>query len=282
MMNVSLFNIDFSKVDGGVMFGVVPKALWSRCVAVDENNEIEMASRSLVVETDGHVVLVDTGWGDKQNADFFKHIQIHGGEGLVGGLAARGYKPEDITDVFLTHLHADHCGGCLKNDSKKMGFVHLFPNAKYHVSRVQWEWALKGNLREANSFLKENFLPLADDGRLNLIENDCELFPGFEAKICYGHTPGFMYVVVKADGKQFTYVGDLIPTAAHVRLIWNSSYEINVIKSIEEKKACLIDAVKENRFLVFQHDAAVECVTLKPTPKGVIVDKKYRFDELMK
>ncbi|MBO7522441.1 MAG: MBL fold metallo-hydrolase [Bacteroidales bacterium] len=281
-MKVDLFNTAFAKVDGGAMFGVVPKTLWSRYIAADENNNIDMAHRSLVVNTGDRVILVDTGWGDKQNENFFKHLYMHGGEGLVGGLAARGYKPEDITDVFLTHLHADHCGGCLKNDRKKMGFVHLFPNAKYHVSRVQWEWALKGNLREANSFLKENFLPLADDGRLNLLEDDCELFPGFETKICYGHTPGFTYVVVKCDGKQFAFVSDLIPTAAHVRLIWNTSYEIDVLKHIEEKKACLIDAVKENRFLVFQHDASVECASLKTTPKGVIIDKTCRFDELMK
>ena len=140
-MKLSLFNISDFRVDGGAMFGVIPKALWSRSSAADENNTIVLSLNSLVIETDGHVILVDAGWGDKQDEKFFRHAYLHGGSGLIGGLAGCGYKPEDITDVLLTHLHADHCGGCFANGPDG-GQAPVFPNATYHVSRAQWEWAI--------------------------------------------------------------------------------------------------------------------------------------------
>ena len=155
-MIVHLLNITNFKVDGGAMFGVIPKALWSRVYSPDENNLIILTLRSLVVETAGHVILVDTGWGDKQDEKFFRHVSLNGGEGLINGLRNRGYSPEDITDVFLTHLHADHCGGGVRRIGTEDKYELTFPNAAYHVSRVQWEWAVKNNLREADSFLEEN------------------------------------------------------------------------------------------------------------------------------
>ena len=189
-MKIDLFNIANFRVDGGAMFGVVPKVLWSRVYSSDENNLIVLTLRSMIIETGDHVILVDTGWGDKQDEKFFRHVHLHSGEGLISGLQKRGYKAEDITDVFLTHLHADHCGGAVKRNINGTGYELTFPEATIHVSRTQWEWAVKNNLREADAFLEENILPIEQSGRLNLVDEECELFPGFSVKMCYGHTPG--------------------------------------------------------------------------------------------
>ena len=221
------------------MFGVVPKVLWSRVYSSDENNLIVLTLRSLIVETDGHVILVDTGWGDKQDDKFFRHVNLHGGEGLIEGLKNRGYKPEDITDVLLTHLHADHCGGGIKKKEEGIGFELTFPLATYHVSRTQWEWAVKNNAREEDAFLEENIIPIMDSGHLNLVDEEGELFPGFSVRICYGHTPGLMIPVVKYKEKTLVYTGDLIPTVAHIPVIWNMSYDIESLKTIEEKERIL-------------------------------------------
>ena len=169
-MKLHLFNIANFKVDGGAMFGVIPKALWSRAVQPDENNLIVLTLRSLIVETGEHKILVDTGWGDKQDEKFFRHVYLHDGEGLIDGLGNRGYRPEDITDVVLTHLHADHCGGSVRRGRSGTGFEMAFPNATYHVSRAQWEWAVKNNPREEDAYPEENILPLSLTGRLNLVD----------------------------------------------------------------------------------------------------------------
>lgn len=280
-MKLHLFNIANFKVDGGAMFGVVPKALWSRVYPADENNLVTLILRSLIIETGSHRILVDTGWGDKQDEKFFRHAYIHNGEGLLEGLAARGFRPEDITDVFLTHLHADHCGGAVKRGTGDNSFEMTFPNAIYHVSRTQWEWAVRNNPREEDSYPQENILPLGHSGRLNLTGEDSELFPGVICKICYGHTPGLMIPVINYNGKTIVYTGDLIPTSAHIPLIWNMSYDIESLKSIEEKKEVLENAVKYNHILLFQHDHAVECCTVQDTPKGIRLKEKLAFSDIL-
>lgn len=279
-MKIDLFNIANFKVDGGAMFGVVPKALWSRVYRPDENNLIVLTLRSLIVETGKHVILVDTGWGDKQNEKFFRHAHIHGGEGLTEGLKSRGYSPVDITDVFLTHLHADHCGGAIIRSKNRTGYEPLFPEATIHVSRTQWEWALKNNLREADSYPEENILPIGESGRLNLVDTEEELFPGFSVIMCYGHTPGLMVPVIRYRDKTLVYAGDLIPTVAHIPLIWNMSYDIESLKTIDEKEKVLKDALGNGHILVFQHDEHVECCNLELTPKGIRAKDKFRFDEV--
>ena len=279
-MKLHLFNIANFKVDGGAMFGVVPKALWSRVYSSDEYNLISLSLRSLIVETVGHVILVDTGWGDKQDEKFFRHVHQSGGEGLITGLNNRGYRPEDITDVLLTHLHADHCGGGVKKNKKGDGYELTFPNAIYHVSRTQWEWAVKSNVREADSFLEENIIPIMDSGHLNLVDEDSELFPGFFVRLCYGHTPGLMIPVIKYKDKTLIYTGDLIPTVAHIPVIWNMSYDIESLKTIEEKEKILKEVLNVGYVLVFQHDEKVECCTLEMTPKGIRSKEKFDFKDL--
>ena len=279
-MKIDLFNIANFKVDGGAMFGVVPKALWSRVYKPDVNNLIVLTLRSLIVETNGHVVLVDTGWGDKQDEKFFRHVYLHNGEGLPGGLRNRGYEPEDITDVVLTHLHADHCGGGVVKSKSGTGYELTFPDAIYHVSRTQWEWAMKNNPREEDAFLEENILPIMQSGRLSLVDEECELFEGFSVRIYYGHTPGLMIPVIRYHDKTLIYTGDLIPTVAHLPLIWNMSYDIESLKTIDEKSHLLEEVLANGYILVFQHDEFVECCTLEMTPKGIRAKDKFRFAEI--
>lgn len=279
-MKAELFNIANFKVDGGAMFGVIPKALWSRVYPSDENNLITITLRSLLIETGNHTILVDTGWGDKQDEKFFRHVHLHGGEGLIGGLAARGYKPEDITDVFLTHLHADHCGGAVKRTVGGDGYEPVFPNATCHVSRRQWDWAIKNNIREEDSYPEENILPLKKYRHLNLINSEGELFPGFSVRLCYGHTPGLMIPVISYKNKTIIYTGDLIPTSAHIPLIWNMSYDIESLKTIDEKERLLKAALDKEFILLFQHDTEVECCTLQSTPKGIRIKDKLAFKDI--
>ncbi len=281
-MKVQLFNIADFKVDGGAMFGVVPKVLWSRNYPSDENNLIVLSLRSLIVETGGHIILIDTGWGDKQDEKFFSHVYLHGGEGLVQGLKNRGYRPEDVTDVFLTHLHADHCGGAVYRDNETGAYKLTFARAIHHISRTQWEWAVANNPREADSFLEENILPIGHSGQLNLVDDDDEeLFPGFSVMMCYGHTPGLMIPVLNTGDKTLVYTGDLIPTISHLPLIWNMSYDIESLKSIAEKERLLNRALENNYYLVFQHDEYVECCDLKMTDKGIRANRKCVLSELL-
>ena len=267
-MKLSLFNITNFRVDGGAMFGVIPKALWSRSTPSDELNTIVLSLNSLVIETDGRVILIDSGWGDKQGEKFFRHAYLHGGAGLSGGLADCGYRPDDITDVLLTHLHADHCGGCFINRPDG-GHAPVFPKAAYHISRAQWEWANENNIREEDAFLPENIKPFGESGRLNLIEDNGELCQGVDLRICYGHTPGLIVPVIRYNDSVFVFTGDLIPTAAHIPILWNMSYDLLPLVTIAEKQELLDEAMQGNYRLLFQHDPVTQCCTLTETPKGI-------------
>ena len=272
-MKLSLFNISDFRVDGGAMFGVVPKALWGRQAASDGNNTIVLSLNTPVIETDGHVILVDVGWGDKQGEKFFRHVYLHGGRGLTGGLADCGYKPEDITDIIITHMHADHCGGCFAKGPD--GSTRpVFENATYHISKEQWNWANESNLREEDSFLPENIKPFGESGKLNLIVENGELFRDVLIRIFYGHTPGLMLPLVNHRNRTFFFAGDLIPTSAHLPLLWNMAYDLLPLVTIAEKHELLEEALLNDYILLFQHDPVTECCRLTETPKGIRAREK--------
>jgi glyoxylase-like metal-dependent hydrolase (beta-lactamase superfamily II) len=272
-MKLSVFNISNFKVDGGAMFGVIPKAMWGRAYEADSNNNITLSLRSVVVESDGHVILFDAGWGDKQDEKFFRYAYLHGGEGLIGGLNNCGYSPGDVTDVVLTHLHADHCGGCFRN-RQGGGAEPLFPNAKYYISKAQWEWANESNLREEDAFLLENIKPFEESGNLVLVSEGDEIWPGIELRIFYGHTPGLIIPLIHYCDKTFVYTGDLIPTKAHIPLLWNMSYDLLPLITIAEKEALLQEALEGDYVLLFQHDVMRECCTLMRKDKGIRAEKE--------
>jgi glyoxylase-like metal-dependent hydrolase (beta-lactamase superfamily II) len=272
-MKLSAFNISNFKVDGGAMFGVIPKALWSKLYEADANNNITLSLRSVVVETDGHVILIDAGWGDKQDEKFFRYSYLHGGEGLVGGLKSCGYAPDDITDVILTHLHADHCGGCFRN-AEGGGTEPLFRNAKYYISKAQWEWANESNLREEDAFLTENIKPFEESGKLILVNEGDMIWPNIDLRIFYGHTPGLIVPLINYSGRTFVYTGDLIPTMEHIPLLWNMAYDLLPLVTIAEKEALLQEAFDNNYILLFQHDVHRECCTLVKREKGIRADRE--------
>ncbi|HCC70365.1 MAG TPA: MBL fold metallo-hydrolase [Bacteroidales bacterium] len=279
-MKLSPVHISNFKVDGGSMFGVVPKVLWSKKSPADEDNLINLALRSLVVENGTNIILIDNGWGDKQSRKFFRHVHLNGGDGLEGGLRKAGYSLEDITDVVLTHLHADHCGGGVKKADNGKGYEMVFSNARYWVSRQQWNWAIKSNPREADSFLEENLLPMMEKSKLHMVENEDKLFEDFSVKIVNGHTPGQLIPVIDYKGTKLVYVADLIPTVAHIPLLWNMSYDLDQLTTIEEKREILEESLANNYILFFEHDVFNECCTLKDTPKGIRENRLMRFSDI--
>lgn len=279
-MKLSVFNISNFKVDGGAMFGVIPKGMWSKVIDSDENNNITLCLRSLVAETKGRVILFDAGWGDKQDERFFRYSYLHGGEGLVEGLSRCGYKPEDVTDVVLTHLHADHCGGCFRKNASG-NTEPVFPNAYYHISKTQWEWANESNIREDDAFLPENIRPFEKSGKLNLIDEGDNICEGIDLWICYGHTPGLIVPVINYKDRKIIYTGDLIPTMAHISLLWNMSYDLLPLATISEKEIILEEALENDSVLLFQHDEKTECCTLTRTPKGIRAGKTGKLSDYL-
>ena len=280
VMKIIPVHISNFRVDGGAMFGVVPKVLWNRKYPSDENNLINLSLRSLIVDNGTNVILIDNGWGDKQDEKFFRFVHLNGGDGLEEGIRKAGYSPSDITDVVMTHLHADHCGGGTRWNSDRTGFELVFPNATYWVSRTQWEWAIDPNIREADAFLEENLLPIMDSGHLSFIDGEGELFNGFSVRIVNGHTPGQVIPVINDGTRTIVYTADLIPTVAHLPLIWNMGYDLDQLATIEEKRSILEEALAKNYVLFFEHDVLNECCTLRDTPRGIREDKLFDFSDI--
>ncbi len=263
------------------MFGVVPKVLWNKKYPSDENNLIPLDLKSLVIETEGRVVLIDTGFGDKQSDKFFSHFHLFGGDGLLNGLAKFGYKPTDITDIIHTHLHYDHCGGGVGVDEQG-NYYPVFPNAKYHISQTQWDWAIKPNVREADSFLKENFLPIKEFGQLNLVKVEEELIPGIDIRFFNGHTKGQIIPIIHLpNGKKLVYAADLFPSIAHIHLAWNMSYDVEPLVTMKEKELFLNEAIENSYYLFYQHDHYNECCSLTNTPKGIRAGETLKLNELL-
>lgn len=254
-------------LDGGAMFGIVPKALWQRQIEPDARNRIPMAMRCLLLEGDGRLVLVDSGLGDKYDAKF---AEIYGVDQetheLHRSLGAAGFSAEDVTDVVLTHLHFDHAGGCTTRDGD--GRLRLaFPNATYHVQRAHWAWA-HASPREGASFLAENMEPLEASGQLRFLDGEGELFPGVETIVVDGHTRGQQLVLVRGAEDTLLFAADLLPTAAHVPLLWIMAYDVAPLDTLEEKRRVLDRAAAEGWTVVFEHDVATARARIKLGERG--------------
>jgi glyoxylase-like metal-dependent hydrolase (beta-lactamase superfamily II) len=236
----------------------------------------------MVIETGNRVVLIDTGFGNKQSKKFLSHFGIFGGEELIEGLSNAGYKPTDVTDVIQTHLHFDHCGGSIGVDEKGNNYT-VFPNAKYHISQTHWDWALNPNVREADSFLEENIRPISELGQLNLVEQEGELIPGIEVRFFNGHTRGQMVPLIHLpNGKTLVFVADLFPSTPHLRLAWNMSYDVEPLVTMKEKEDFLNEALAKSYVFFYQHDYYNEFTTLQNTPKGIRAGEKITLDDLLK
>ena len=266
----------FFKLDGGAMFGVVPKTMWSKLNPPDDNNLCTWAMRTLLVQTEDRNILIDTGIGNKQGDKFRKHFEPFGSENLFDSLGKQGCSREDITDVFLTHLHFDHCGGALwKNEES--GDVELsFPNATYWTNEKHYEWALDPNDRERASFLKENFVPLAEMGRLKFLElkENIEFCPGFRVRFVYGHTEAMMVPMLDTEYGTVIFCADSLPSQWHIGMPYVMAYDIRPLETLKEKAAMLEEAVDKQQILFFEHDPVAECGRVQKDEKGRIVLQK--------
>ncbi len=269
------------KLDGGAMFGVVPKTIWNKVYPSDENNLISLAMRCLLVVEGDRRILIDNGIGDKQDEKFFGHYYLHGNQSLIGSLQEAGFSPEDITDVFLTHLHFDHCGGTVKYNKDRSGFELTFPNAIHWLSNPQWEWATHPNRREKASFLHENMIPVSESGQLKLFDGPFDLIPGFEVRIFNGHTVGQSIPFITTGNRTVVFMADIIPTASHMPLPYIMSYDTQPLISLTEKEKFLIEAVEKDYILYFEHDAYTECCTLEKTEKGIKVKETLSLEEAL-
>lgn len=278
-----LFKIETGNfmLDGGAMFGVVPKSLWQKVYPANENNLCNLAMRSLLISVNGRNILVDTGIGNKQDEKFFSHYYLNGPCSLEGSLKENGFTKDDITDVILTHLHFDHCGGAVENNMEG-NLQPAFRNAGYWVSKPQWEWALHPNPREKASFLKENILPLEESGQLKFIEENTTFLPGIELRIFNGHSSGQMIPLIRYNGKTVVFTADLIPTVAHLPAAYVCGYDTQPLVSVKERDTFLKEALENDYILFFEHDIHVECCTLTYTEKGIRMERSFTFSEFLK
>lgn len=279
-MNLHTINTGFFKLDGGAMFGVVPKTIWQRTNPADENNLCTWAMRSLLIEDGNRLILVDTGIGNKQDEKFFSHYYLHGDETLDSSLKALGFNRDDITDVFLTHLHFDHCGGSIERKGDQL--VPAFKNAIYWSNEDHWKWAVYPNDREKASFLKENILPIQESGQLKFIEHveGIEFTKDFNIRFMYGHTDAMMLPQLNYKGRTVVFCADLLPSTGHLPIPYVMGYDTRPLETLTEKKAFLNEAVEKDFILFFEHDSVNECCTLQQTEKGVKVKDIFKLSEI--
>lgn len=267
------------------MFGVVPKSIWNRTNPADDNNLIDMAARCLLIEDGNRLILIDNGMGNKQSEKFFSYYYLSGDYSLESSLKFHGFHPNDITDVFLTHLHFDHCGGGIRRNRDHDGYEPVFKNAAYWTNKDHWEWAINPNAREKASFLKENLLPMHESGQLQYISpvNDGFLGDtglGFGIHFADGHTDKQMLPHIRYKDTTLVFVADLLPTIGHIPLPYVMGYDTRPLLTLEEKAAFLDKAATEGYFLFLEHDPYNQVCTVKHTEKGVRLDKTFSFDEL--
>jgi len=285
-MKLYSVNTGYFKLDGGAMFGVVPKSIWNKINPADENNMCSWALRCLLIEDGNRLILVDNGMGDKQDAKFFSYYYLHGDDTLDKSLAKHGFHRDDITDVFLTHLHFDHCGGSIIRDGGKL--VPGFKNATYWSNEAHWEWALNPNDREKASFLKENIIPIKESGQLKFIpeipEVKANLVGSFYGNLnilfVNGHTAAMMIPKIKYKDKTIVYMADLLPSQGHIPIPYIMAYDIYPLKSMNEKKTFLREALQNDYILFFEHDPQYECCTLHQTERGIRPKNFFKLDEV--
>ncbi len=280
-MKLYTINAGYFKLDGGAMFGVVPKSIWNKLNPADENNMCTWALRCLLIEVNDKRILIDTGMGNKQDAKFFSHYYMHGYETLETSLAKHGFTKNDITDVLLTHLHFDHCGGSIVREGEQL--VPAFKNATYWSNKQHWKWAIQPNEREKASFLKENILPIKESGRLKFAEvkdSTSIIDDAITLKFAYGHTDAMMLPVINYNSKTIVYMADLLPSAAHIPLPYVMGYDMFPLTTLNEKKSFLQEAFDYNYILYFEHDPSVECCTLQTTDKGIRVKETFTLSAL--
>ena len=286
-MTLYSINTGYFKLDGGAMFGVVPKTIWNKINPADENNLCSWALRCLLIEDGNRLILVDNGNGDKQDAKFFSHYHLHGDDTLDKSLAKYGFGKDDITDVFLTHLHFDHCGGSIIRNGDKL--IPAFKNATYWSNKEHWDWAVDPNEREKASFLKENILPIEESGQLKFVEvsrsieeklGEISFTEKISIRFVSGHTQKMMLPQIKYKEKTIVFMADLLPSQGHIPIPYVMAYDMFPLTTLNEKKSFLKEAVENDYTLFFEHDPVHECCTLQQTEKGIRPKDFFKLEEI--
>jgi glyoxylase-like metal-dependent hydrolase (beta-lactamase superfamily II) len=276
-MRLHVINTGLFKLDGGAMFGVVPKTLWQKTNPADENNLCTWAMRCLLIEDGNKLILIDNGIGTKQDEKFFSHYHLHGGDSLNGSLEKAGFTEGDVTDMFLTHLHFDHCGGGVRYENSKLELT--FKNATYWSNADHWTWATRPNPREKASFIRENIEPMQQSGHLKFVEPAAAV-PPFDILLVSGHTEKMMIPKIQYKGKTLVYMADLLPSIGHIPLPYVMGYDTRPLLTLEEKEAFLNEAADKGYILFLEHDPVHECCTVKRTEKGVRVDQTFSLADI--
>ena len=286
-MKLYSINTGYFKLDGGAMFGVVPKSIWNKINPADENNMCSWALRSLLIEDGKRLILIDTGMGNKQDVKFFGHYYLHGDDTLDKSLAKYGFHRDDITDVFLTHLHFDHCGGSISKEGEKL--TSAFKNAVYWSNEQHWDWAVNPNEREKASFLKENILPIKESGQLKFISvaktgdnkpEETSFSENFSIRFVNGHTQAMMLPQIAYNGKTIVYMADLLPSQGHIPIPYVMAYDMYPLTTLNEKKSFLKEAEENNYILFFEHDPVHECCNLQQTERGIRPKDFFKLEEI--
>lgn len=279
-MSLHIIDTGYFKLDGGAMFGVVPKSIWQKTNPADEKNLCAWAMRCLLVEDGNRLILIDNGIGTKQDQKFFSHYYLHGDGELIKSIRAAGFHEDDVTDMFLTHLHFDHCGGGVKLSHGRADLT--FKNATYWSNAEHWNWAINPNIREKPSFIRENLLPMQESGHLKFIDPAAPLFlPGFDILYTSGHTERMMIPKIKVNGKTICFMADLLPSVGHIPLPYIMGYDVRPLVTLEEKEKFLKEAADKQYILFFEHDPVNECCTVMHTEKGVRLDKTFTLKEAL-
>ena len=279
-MKLYTINTGHFKLDGGAMFGVVPKTIWNKLNPADENNMCSWAMRCLLIEDGKRLILVDNGMGNKQDDKFFGYYYLHGNDTLERSLNAHGFTSNDITDMVLTHLHFDHCGGSINYNSDRTKLEPAFKNAKYYSNKKHWEWAVNPNPREKASFLKENILPIQESGQLNFIDSNTELIPGLSFLEVNGHTEAMMLPLIKYKNTTVAFMADLIPSVGHLPIPYVMGYDTRPLETLKEKDVILKQALENNWTLFFEHDPITECINVERTEKGIRKKDGFLLSEI--